>query len=63
MSKKEYRKPALRVMALENVDMVCTSPDGPSTFSIHEDTGDYGDGERPGVSSDIWGCQWSQGRR
>ena len=61
MSKKEYRKPALRVMALENVDMVCTSPDGPTTFSIHEDVDEYGD--CPEVSRDIWGCQWSQGIR
>ena len=59
MSKKEYRKPTLRVMTLENIDMVCMSPDAPSTFGITDDYVDnYGDHEHGADTKDIWGSQW-----
>ena len=52
MSKKTYRKPTLRVSALENCSMVCAS-NAPQAFSINEDVGDNGEDGHPGVSHDI----------
>lgn len=57
MKKKIYSQPALRVKELECVEMLAGSNE-PSALSLNEDTGEYGDDERPGVSSDIWGKQW-----
>lgn len=56
MNKKAYIKPSLKVVQLDNTDIICTS--GPSTMSLNEDVGDYGEDERPDVSRDIWGTQW-----
>lgn len=57
MKKKIYSQPALRVKELECVEMLAGSNE-PSALNLNEDTGEYGDNERPGVSSDIWGKQW-----
>lgn len=56
MNKKEYKKPSLKVIEIDSNDIICTS--GPSTMSLNEDVGDYGEDERPDVSRDIWGTQW-----
>lgn len=56
MNKKTYKQPSLKVVQLDNTYIICTS--GPSTMSLNEDVGDYGDDERPGVSRDIWGTPW-----
>lgn len=55
MNKKIYKQPSAKVIRLENTDIICTSP---STMSLNEDVGEYGENERPGVSRDIWGIQW-----
>lgn len=55
MNKKIYETPSIKVINLENTDIICTSPKG---FSLNEDAGDYGEDERPGVSREIWGSQW-----
>lgn len=58
MKKKIYSQPALRVKELECVEMLAGSNE-PSALQLNdEDTDEYGDNERPGVSSDIWGKQW-----
>lgn len=57
MKKKIYSQPALRVKELECVEMLAGSNE-PSALQLNEDTDEYGDDERPGVSSDIWGKQW-----
>ena len=57
MKKKIYSQPALRVKELECVEMLAGSNE-PSALSLNGDTDEYGDDERPGVSSDIWGKQW-----
>lgn len=55
MNKKEYKKPSMKVIQLLNTDIICGSP---TTMSLNEDVGDYGEDERLGVSRDIWGSQW-----
>ena len=57
MKKKIYSQPALRVKELECVEMLAGSNE-PSALNLNEDTGEFGDNERSGVSSDIWGKQW-----
>lgn len=57
MKKKIYSQPALRVKELECVEMLAGSNE-PSALSLNEYTDEYGDDERPDVSSDIWGKQW-----
>lgn len=57
MKKKIYSQPALRVKELECVEMLAGSNE-PSALSLNGYTDEYGDDERPGVSSDIWGKQW-----
>lgn len=57
MIKKEYNKPTLKVVQLDNTDIICTSA---RSFSINNDeVQDYGEEEEhQGVSRDIWGSQW-----
>lgn len=57
MNKKTYKQPQLKVVQLDNSDIICASPD-PRGLSINEDVGDYEEEERPDVSRDIWGNQW-----
>lgn len=45
--KKEYKKPAIKVVVLENADIICTSTTG---YSINYDDED----EVPTVRNHIW---------
>lgn len=48
----------MKVVQLENTDLICMSPGAPSTFSIHEAIDNYDDHEHEIETSDIWGKQW-----
>lgn len=58
MNKKTYKQPSMKVVQLENTDLICMSPGAPSTFSIHEAIDNYDDHEHEIETSDIWGKQW-----
>lgn len=55
MNKKEYKKPLMTVIALEDNDIICTSNGGVSTLSIFDEEVDD---EQQGSTSTGWGSQW-----
>lgn len=38
--KKEYKKPSIKVVELESIDIICTSPDTPTPTSLWDEDAD-----------------------
>lgn len=56
MNKKTYKQPSLKVVQLDNTDIICTSLTG---FRINENEVDfYDDHDHEIDTRDVWGSQW-----
>lgn len=54
MNKKEYKQPSMKVIYIENADLICTST---TTMSLFDDEVD--EEQKPDdYRSSLWGSQW-----
>lgn len=53
MNKKEYKQPSMKVVYIENADLISTST---TTMSLFDDEVD--DSQQGDPPSSIWGTQW-----
>lgn len=56
MNKKEYKQPSMKVVQLDNADLICTSPGEPSRMTLYEE--EVNDRQQGSAPSSIWGTQW-----